>query len=406
MSAPRSAGAASIQSSRWEDDLAARLADLERQSLRRELRPVERPVEAVLERRGRHLLNLSSNNYLGLAGDPRIENAMAEAARRGAGSTASRLIVGTDRACVELEQAIAAHKGTEAALLFGSGYLANVGALSALLERGDAVLSDRLNHASIWDGIRLAGATLYRYRHGDMDQLEAMLEHADRRGARRKLIVTETVFSMDGDMAPLAEIVELKERFGAALVADEAHAGGVFGPRGEGYASELGLSDRVDLSIGTFGKAYGVYGAYAAGSRAWIDFLVTACRPFVFTTALPPAVIGGIAAALPLVRQASDLRQALHDRAAAFRTGLVRRSFKLLESTTQIIPVVIGDSEAAIAFASALEDRGVLGVAVRPPTVPPGTARIRFSLTANHTEAQLAQAIEAVDDARRALGLP
>jgi 8-amino-7-oxononanoate synthase len=391
-------------SAAWARDLEHRLAALDERSQRRWLRAADRPVEPVVERDGRRLLNLSSNNYLGLAGDPRIEEAMATAAARGAGSTASRLIVGTDSACLELERAIAAHKGTEAALVFGSGYLANVGVLSAVLERGDAAFSDRLNHASIWDGIRLSGATLHRYRHADAEHLCRMLEQADRRGSGRKLIITETVFSMDGDLAPLAEIVALAERFGAALVVDEAHAGGVFGPYGEGYAHHVGLADRIDLHIGTFGKAYGVYGAYAAGTRAWIDFLVSTSRPFIFTTALPPVVVDGIAAALGIVRGAADLRRTLLVGAAKFRRHLLELGFDIRGSTTQIVPVVVGESEDALAFAAVLEQHGVLAVAVRPPTVPPGSARLRFSLTAQHTEEQIAQALVAIEAARGELG--
>jgi 8-amino-7-oxononanoate synthase len=388
----------------WEQELARRLGDLDARSLRRGLRAVDRPVEPVVVRNGRRFLNLSSNNYLGLAGHPRIQAAAAAGAGRGAGSTASRLLAGTDSACLELEEAIASHKGTERALVFGSGYLANVGVLSTLLGRGDHVFADRLNHASIWDGIRLAGATLHRYRHADPEHLGWLFGRVrDRGGAGRRLIVTETVFSMDGDAAPLEQLCELKERFGAALVVDEAHAAGVFGPHGEGLAHSLGVADRVDVHIGTFGKAYGVYGAYAAASRDWIELLVSACRPFVFTTALPPSVIEAVRAALEVVRDAHELRTALLERTAAFRRRLQALGLDLSGSTTQIVPVVVGSSERALAFAAELEERGILAVAIRPPTVPDGEARVRFSLTAAHTGEQIDSALEAIDDARRAL---
>ncbi len=351
----------------------------------------------VVERDGRRLVNLSSNNYLGLAGHPAIAEAMARASERGAGATASRLVVGTDREVLELEERIAAFDGAEAALLFGSGYLANVGVLSALVGRGDAVFSDRLNHASIIDGIRLSRAAVHRYEHGDAEHLEALLSAADPSG--RRLIVTESVFSMDGDVAPLEAIADLAGRHGAALVVDEAHAGGVFGPEGQGYVHELGLAERVDLTIGTFGKAFGVYGAYASGRRLWIDYLVNTCRTFIFTTGLPPAVIGGIGAALDLVRDAGDLRRELLSKAGRFRGRLDELGFDTCGSTTQIVPAVVGENDAAVAFAHALQERGVLGVAIRPPTVPEGTARVRFSLTAAHTDEHVEHALAAIEDA-------
>ena len=348
----------------------------------------------VVEREGGRLINLSSNNYLGLAGHPTIEAAMAEGARRGAGSTASRLVVGTDLETLALEQELAAWKETEAALLFGSGYAANFGVLTALVGRGDAVFSDSLNHASIIDGCRLSGATIHRYRHCDAGHLATLLESAG--DASRKLIVTESVFSMDGDVAPLAELADLAERHDAALVVDEAHAAGVFGPRGEGLVRELELGDRVDVTIGTLGKAFGVYGAYVAGAQVWIDWLVNTCRPFVFTTALPPAVVGGVRAALELVAEASELRDSLRSRAQEFRARLAALGLDTAGSTTQIVPVLVGANERALAFSTALERHGVLGVAIRPPTVPPGTARLRFSLTALHGDRDLEDALNAV----------
>jgi 8-amino-7-oxononanoate synthase len=388
----------------WADLLEGRLAELEEAALVRRLRAVDRPVAPIVERDGRRLLNLSSNNYLGLADHPAVKAAMAAAAERGAGATSSRLVVGTDRHSLELEQRIAAFKGVEAALLFGTGYLANLGVLSAILSRDDAVFSDRLNHASIWDGIRLSRATLYRYDHADADHLESLLCESEGRGHARRLIVTESVFSMDGDVAPLEAIADLAERFGAALVVDEAHAGGVFGPHGEGYGHHLGIEGRVDVSIGTFGKAFGVYGAYAAGSSAWIRYLVNRCRPFIFTTALPPAVIGGIEAALELVRQAHEPRRALAESATRFRTHLVGLGLDVATSTTQIVPVVVGENERALALAGALEERGVLAVAIRPPTVPPGTARLRFSLTAAHTDRDVDAALAAIEGAALSVG--
>jgi len=387
----------------FEAELERRLAELGQAGLLRELRPLERAVDPVVLRDGRPLVNLSSNNYLGLAGHPAIAAAMHEALKDGAGATASRLVAGTDPRVVALEERVAAFKGTGAALVFGSGYLANVGTLAAVLDRDDAVFSDRLNHASIWDGIRLSRARLHRYRHADPEHLRSLLAQPASREARRRLIVTETVFSMDGDIAPLAEIAALAERFDAALVVDDAHGGGVFGARGEGLAHEAGVADRVDLHVGTFSKAFGVYGGYVAGSTTWIRYLVTACRPFVYTTALPPPVVAGIDAALDLVAGAGERRRALARRADGFRSRIAELGFDSCGSTTQIVPAVVGDSAAAVSLAAALEERGVLAVPIRPPTVPAGSARIRFSVTAAHTEEQLERAAVAVADAGRML---
>jgi 8-amino-7-oxononanoate synthase len=259
--------------------------------------------------------------------------------------------------------------------------------------RGDAVFSDSLNHASIIDGCRLSRATVHRYHHGDVDELEAMLQGSD---AARKLIVTETVFSMNGDVAPLAEIVELKDRWGAALLVDEAHADGVFGPHGQGYAHELGIADRVDLHLGTFGKAFGAYGAYVAGSALWMRYLVNASRSFVFTTGLPAAVIAAVDAGLDVVYAADEMRAELQQSARRFRMRLASLGLDTCGSSTQIVPLVTGASDVAVALSGALEDAGVLAVAIRPPTVPPGTARLRFSLTALHQHRDVEQALDAV----------
>jgi 8-amino-7-oxononanoate synthase len=378
----------------WDEELGRRLAERRAAGLLRRLAPVDRPVEPVVERGGRRLVNLSSNNYLGLAGHPDAEAAMAEGARRGAGATASRLVVGTDAETVALEDELAAWKGAEAALLFGSGYLANVGVLTALAGRGDHVFSDRLNHASIVDGARLSRAEIHRYDHSDVAHLARLLPSAPA-GARR-LVVTESVFSMDGDVAPLAEIAELCERHRAALVVDEAHACGVFGPDGEGLLHDLGLAERVSLTIGTLGKAFGVYGAYVTGPRLWIDWLVNASRPFLFTTALPPAVIEGVRAALALVREADEARRAVLAHAERLRAGIASLGLASGASTTQIVPVVVGENDRTVAFSGALERHGVLGVAIRPPTVPVGTARIRLSPTAAHTDEHVDQALAAL----------
>jgi 8-amino-7-oxononanoate synthase len=377
----------------WEQFLDEELHRRAETGLLRSVREFRREGAWVVTEDGRHLLNFSSNDYLGLASHPDVLEAAARAAAQAGGATASRLIVGTDPAYGELEAKLADFQGTEAALVFGSGYLANVGAISCLVGRGDAVFSDSLNHASIIDGCRLSRATIHRYRHGDMDELEAMLQGSD---AARKLIVTESVFSMNGDVAPLAEIIELKDRWGAALLVDEAHADGVFGPHGEGYAHELGVADRVELHLGTFGKALGAYGAYMAGSALWVRYLVNASRSFVFTTGLPAAVIAAVDAALDVVYAADDVRAELQQSARSFRMRLASLGLDTCGSSTQIVPLVTGASDMAVALSGALEDAGVLAVAIRPPTVPPGTARLRFSLTALHGDSDVEQALNAV----------
>jgi 8-amino-7-oxononanoate synthase len=380
-------------SSMWDSWLAGERARRERESLVRYLRTTEQPAEPIAFRDGKRLVNLSSNNYLGLAGHPALIEAAARGAARGAGAGSSRLVVGGDGATEALEQKIANFKGCEAALLVGSGYLANVGAIAALCDRDTAIFLDRLDHVSIVDGARLSGAQLYRYRHLDLDHLEQLLEKS---GAARKLIVSDTIFSMDGDTAPLRELVELKDRFGALLLADDAHGGGVFGPHGEGYAHELGLANRIELQMGTFSKAFGVYGAYIAGGRALIDQLVSTCRTLIYSTALPPTVIDGIDASLDLVAAADDRRRELRAQSERFRSRLSGLGFDTGASTTQIIPALVGPSERALELARALEERGVLAVAIRPPTVPAGQARIRFSLMATHTDEDLELALEAL----------
>ncbi|MGA9761854.1 MAG: 8-amino-7-oxononanoate synthase [Gaiellaceae bacterium] len=377
----------------WDSWLESERVQREREALERRLRTTEQPAEPIALRGGMRLVNLSSNNYLGLAGHPVLIEAAVRGAARGAGAGSSRLVAGGDRATDALEQKIAAFKSCEAALVVGSGYLANVGAIAALCDRDSAVFLDRLDHASIVDGARLSGAQLNRYRHRDLDHLAQLL---DKSGAARKLIVTDTIFSMDGDTAPLGELIELKDRFGALLVADDAHGGGVFGPHGEGYAHELGLDDRIDLTIGTFSKAFGVYGAYIAANGALIRQLVSTCRTLIYSTALPPAIIASIDASLDLVAAADGRRRDLRAKSEHFRTRLRELGLDTGDSTTQIIPALVGPSERALELAAALEERGVLAVAIRPPTVPAGQARIRFSLMATHDDADLELALEAL----------
>ncbi len=383
--------------------LTQELADLEAQHLRRRLQVMEAMLPGgKVQVAGQVLLNLSSNDYLGLATDRRlITAAQAAAARWGVGSTASRLIVGTLGLHQEVEEAVAAFKGTPRAVLFNTGYMANVGVIAALMGKGDVVFSDKLNHASIIDGLRLAEAAFYRYPHRDLDRLAALLQKHQQ--ARRKLIITDSVFSVDGDLAPLRELVALKDRYGAWLMIDEAHGTGVFGAKGAGVAEALGLTEAIEIHMGTFSKALGSFGAYVAGSAPLIEMLHNKARSFIYSTALPPPVLGAMQAAMEIVRQEPAGRSYLLTQAALFRQRLQEGGLNILDSETQIIPVLVGDNAQALEYAAALRQRGLMAVAIRPPTVPPGGARLRFSLSAAHQADELAQAVATIVQVGREL---
>jgi glycine C-acetyltransferase/8-amino-7-oxononanoate synthase len=364
----------------------------------RSLRPVMRRGKGRLTLAGdeaRELLDFSSNDYLGLAEHPALIAAAQEGLRRfGAGSGAARLMSGDLVLHHELEEAVARLKGKEAALTFGSGYMANTGLIPALVDRHGLIFSDRLNHASIHDGCRLSGARLVRFRHNDLNHLEELLK--EKRGTGTALIVVESIYSMDGDRCPLRELVALKERFGCLLMVDEAHATGVFGPNGGGVSEEDGVSSGVDLAMGTFGKALGSYGAYVAGSGEMIEYLVNRARSFIFSTALPPAVAAASLAAVQLVRQEPELRRELHEKIDYFKGLLRTGGYSADLGPSQIIPIRIGESGAALAKAELLKKQGIFATAVRPPTVPEGTARLRFSITRHHSTRDLAQAAKAL----------
>ncbi|MFC5702405.1 8-amino-7-oxononanoate synthase [Cohnella faecalis] len=379
---------------KWMEDELALLAGA---SLERSLRDtVPVPGRAGYAVRGeRRLLNLSSNDYLGLSQHPAILEAIRQSLpAEGGGAGASRLVTGNRSPYSRLEEALAAWQNREAALVFANGYMANCGVIQAVVGRGDAVFSDRLNHASIVDGIVLSRAEHARYRHNDMEHLRQLLhKHRDK---RRKLIVTDAVFSMDGDRAPLRELVELKREYGANLMVDEAHSGGIYGERGEGLCSELGLGDEVDIHMGTFSKSFGVYGAYVCGSRTLIRWLVNKARPLIYSTALPPSILAGISTALELVQTERWRRDKLVASCLLFRSSLSAAGFHVGHGDSPIVPVIIGDNDRALRFSEALEENGIAAVAIRPPTVPDGTARIRFSLSADHSEAELTDAVSVI----------
>jgi len=372
------------------------LADLEVKGLRRALEPLQSPQGPVVEVGGRRLVNLCSNDYLGLAADPRLRQAAARAAlEEGAGAGASRLVAGDLPIHERLEAALAAFHGAPAALLFNSGYHANAGVPAALVGRGDAVFSDVLNHASIVDGALLSRADLQRYRHLDLEELGQLLARST---ARKKLVVTDAVFSMDGDAAPLRALADLCDRHGAMLYVDEAHAVGVLGPTGAGLAEAEGVKGRVDVEMGTLGKALGAFGAYVAGEARLRELLVSRARSFVFTTALPPAACGAALAALEIVRGEPARRARLHALMARMKAGLTARGFDVRHVASPIFPVVLGSEARSLAAAAGLRRRGFFVKAIRPPTVPRGTSRLRVALSAGHDEAQVDAFLGALDE--------
>jgi 8-amino-7-oxononanoate synthase len=378
------------------------LQDLKNSSLYRTLKSVAGEQGPVLIIDGREVLNFSSNNYLGIANHPALAHAAKQAIDHyGCGSGASRLISGNMTLHEELETRIAGFKGTEAALVFNSGFQANTGILSTLSGEGDAILSDALNHASIIDGCRLSRAEAVVYAHCDLEQLEAALKRVAR--CRRKLIVTESIFSMDGDEAPLAGIVELAERHGAMVMVDEAHATGLYGASGAGVVAKLGLGDRVLVQMGTLGKALGGFGAYVAGSRALRELLINRCRSFIFTTSLPPAVMAMAIAAIDLVKDEPQRRDALWQNCRHLTEGLRPLGFRLEASSSPILPLIIGDAAKCMKFSEQLLEQGVFAQGIRPPTVAPGTSRLRITLMATHTRDHIERALKVFEEVRAAV---
>jgi 8-amino-7-oxononanoate synthase len=372
----------------YKEYIAQEVGKLREGNRIRQIPPVDHGADKFLLHDGHTLLNLASNNYLGLAEHPALRQGAIEAVERyGTSSGASRLVSGNFALLDALEQEMRSFKEQEDALVVGSGFAANLMILSALADRHTVVFSDRLNHASIVDGIRLSGAKHVRYRHNDTAHLATLLEaHA---GASKKLLVTDTVFSMDGDLADLATLVDLCQRHGVLSVVDEAHAAGIFGS-GRGLAAELGLADRVDIHMGTFSKGFGSYGAYVAGKADIIGYLRNTGRPFIFSTALPPAVVGASLAAVRLVRETGTMGKRLLGMACEVREFLGSLGFDAGSSQTAIIPVMLGSNDAALAARDVLMEHGVLVGAIRPPTVPENTARLRISLRADLTDADLA----------------
>ncbi len=371
------------------------LQALRAQSLHRKLREIGSAQGPEIEIVGRQLANFSSNDYLGLANDPLLRKAATVAIKKfGVGAGASRLVSGTQSPHVALENALTKWKRTPAALVFSSGYAAAVGTLPALASKHDVIILDKLSHASLIDGARLSGATIRVFPHNHLGKLESHLEWAQRELPEARLIVvTESVFSMDGDQAPLGELVELKKRFDAVLVLDEAHAIGVLGPNGRGLAAELGLEREVDVQLGTLSKALGVSGGYICGSRALIDWLINRARSFIFSTAPPPALAAAATAAIEFLASAEgeNRRLLLWKRIVRLHAELPAAEAAKGTANSAIVPWIVGDEQRALDLARALQGEGLLVPAIRYPTVAKGAARLRITVSAAHTDAQIAQ---------------
>jgi len=372
-----------------------RLASLRAAHRYRFLRSVETAQESRIVLDGRPVVLFCSNNYLGLANHPELKEAAIKATGSfGCGSGASRLISGNMRLHEELEAGIASFMGAPACLLFNSGYAANLGVISSLMGRGDTIYSDALNHASIVDGCRLSRAEVRIYRHRDPEHLESLLRETGENG--RRLIVTDGLFSMDGDLAPLPALKELAGRYGCLLMLDEAHAIGVMGPGGRGVAEHFGLEGAADLTVGTLGKALGTFGAFVLCGPTLREFFINTARSFIFSTSLPPPVLAAACKALEIVQREPWRRDRLHQHARSFGEGLRSLGLPAPVPPTPIQSVVVGEDRAAMALCERLLDHGVYAQGIRPPTVPPGTARIRFSLMATHAPEDIQKALAAL----------
>ncbi len=373
------------------------IRELEAKGLKRSLREVSGPQGKEITLDGRKVLNFCSNNYLGLADDPRlIQSAIDSLKKEGFGSGASRLVCGNMESHRKLEETIAKFKRAERCLFFTSGYMANVGIISALFGREDVIFSDKLNHASIIDGIILSRAQFKRYPHKDMAVLEEELKSVS--GYRKRVIITDSVFSMDGDCAPLKEIVGLAKKYNALVMTDEAHAFGVLGKNGRGLVEHFGLEGQVDIQMGTLSKAAGAFGAYCCGSNDLIELILNRARSFIYTTGLPPLVAAAGQKAVEIIAAEPGRRQKLLKNADDIRIGLKAIGFDTMASQTPIIPIVVKDAALAVQFSRKLFDRGIFVQAIRPPTVPAGTARLRVTAMATHTREDLDRLLKSMHE--------
>ncbi len=382
------------------DFIEQELSQLNDAGLCRHLSLIEGPQGPRVKINGTEVILLCSNNYLGLANHPKIKQAAIKAIEKyGFGSGASRLVSGNMELHAELEQRLARFKGAEAALVFNSGYHANIGIISALIGRGDMIFSDKLNHASIIDGGVLSRAKFIRYPHKSINALESLLKkHSSLSTHHSTLIVTDGVFSMDGDIAPLKELSELADKYNCILMVDDAHATGVLGANGKGALEHFNIDSPNIIQMGTLGKAFGCFGAYVAGSKKLVDYLINKARSFIYTTSLPPSVCAAGIAALDIMENEPQLRRDLWDRVVYFRTELKQAGLDTLKSETQIIPILVGEAENAVKISRDLLGKGIFLQAIRPPTVPEGTSRLRVTLMANHSWDDLKYAVETIKD--------
>jgi 8-amino-7-oxononanoate synthase len=384
-------------------ELEQEIASLRERGRYRSLRRLATAQDAVITIEGKELVNFASNNYLGLANDPEVVAAFAACARRyGVGSGASRLISGHMDVHAELEEALARFKGAEACLTFSSGYLANLGILATLAGPETTIFSDELNHASIIDGCTLARARVEVYRHGDPAHLEDLLKASP---ARRKIIVTDGVFSMDGDVAPLPDLAAVKEKYGAILIVDDAHATGVLPPHGRGSAEYFGLPvGTVEIQMGTLSKALGTYGAYLCASKGIVDYFINKCRTFIFNTGLPPAIAGATIQSLELLSRGAGRLASLWKNRAIFREEMAARGRKI-SGDSAIVPIVVGGDQETMAVSRALYDQGLFIQGIRPPTVPEGRGRLRLTFMATHTPEMIRIAAAGIDKLLKELGI-
>ena len=379
------------------------LSRLKDAGLYRHMSLIQGPQEPKVTVNGKDVILLCSNNYLGLANHPKVKEASISAIEKyGFGSGASRLVSGNMELHEELEQRLAGFKDTEAALVFNSGYHANIGIIPALASRGNLIFSDKLNHASIVDACILSRARLIRYPHKDMDALEKLLKkNSPLTTHHSPLIITDGIFSVDGDIAPLKELSELADKYNCMLMIDDAHATGVLGESGKGTMEYFGIDNPNIIQMGTLGKALGCFGAYIVGSRKLIDYLINKARSFIYTTSLPSSVCAASIAAIDIIEDEPQLRQNLWDRIKFFRSSLVNAGFDIMNSETQIIPILIGKADKTVKISNNLLDKGVFVQAIRPPTVPEGTSRLRITLMATHSWDDLKYALETIEETVR-----
>lgn len=387
------------------DFLKEKIGELKDQGIYRKLPVLETPNEAEVILNGKKVINLSSNNYLGFANHPRLKKASIDAIEKyGVGSGAVRTIVGNMKIHEELEEILSEFKREEAAFVFQSGFNCNAGTIQAITEAGDIIISDELNHASIIDGSRLSRANKGIYKHSDMDSLEAVLKES-RDKYKNILIITDGVFSMDGDIAKLPEIVELAEKYEAMTYVDDAHGSGVLGESGRGTVDHFGLHGRVDFSMGTLSKAIGVVGGYVAGSQTMYDWLSHRARPVLFSTSLPPASVGAIIEALKMLMESTEYTDRLWENAKYFKAKMGTLGYNIGHSETPITPVIIGDEAKTMEFSKKLLENGVFVSGIVFPTVPKGTGRVRVMVTAGHTKEQLDKAVQVFETVGKEMGI-